>query len=147
MPGELTKKIIDEHEYEFTKLGAKQSVKVFTKILKIIGEPIALSAGAFEGKGPLLERVFNGDALGKAMKALAERMDEDEVVSLMETLCGETACICDGKKVNFNSHYEGRLAHLFKVLKAALEVQYGDFLGEFGGLLGKTAPSPSASAT
>jgi Phage tail assembly chaperone protein, TAC len=68
------------------------------------------------------------DILGKAARALIERMDEDEVVGLIKKLTSE-GVLCDHQPIVFDTHYEGNLGHLFKVLMAALEVQYGNFTG------------------
>lgn len=140
MARELIKKIIDGSEYEFQQFGAKQSLKLLTRVLKIIGEPMALSVEAFEGEGKLLDRKISGKGLALAAKALTERLDQDEVVDLLTQFCSHPACLCDGKQVEFNTHYEGRLGHLFKVFQAALEVQYQDFFGALSELRDSKAP-------
>jgi hypothetical protein len=111
--------------------------------MKIIGEPMAIGVGALQGPGSLLDKNVDGGVLGKAVRALSEKLDEDNVIALVKEFVGEGACVCDGAKVNFNTHYEGKLGHMFKVLKTALEVQYGDFFVDLKGSLG----SPSLPMT
>lgn len=130
MAKELVKKNVDGSDYEFQIFGAKQSLKLLTRLSRMILEPMGAAAGSLEGEGPMIERVFGGKGLAMAAKALSDKLDQDEVLNLVETFCSYPACLCDGKQFDFNTHYEGRLGHLFKVLKAALEVQYGDFFAD-----------------
>lgn len=143
MARELVQRKVDGSLYEFEQFGATHSLKILTKLTKLIGEPLTLAFTAMldgekklgaEVEAPatkksILDRKINGKMLGEAVKALVDKLDEDEVLSLVQQLCAQSL-LCDGKKIIFDSHYEGRLGHLFKVLGAALEVQYGDFLGE-----------------
>lgn len=132
---ELVKKEVDGHDYEFSLLGARESLKTLTKLVKLLGEPMAIALGAIGGdrdieKGKkILAALTTSDLLARATRALIERMDEDNVADLVEKLTGKATTMCDGKPIIFNSHYEGRLGHLFKVFGAALEVQFGDFFG------------------
>jgi hypothetical protein len=140
----MQEKEIDGHVYQFSKFGAKKSLKILRRILGIIGEPFAVAMGSAKGDGKLFERQIDPSILAGAIKSLIDRADEDTVIQLMEDLCGESGCLCDGKKVLFDTHYESRLPHLFKVFRAALEVQYGDF---FGGSLGALTKGPIKNST
>lgn len=140
---------VDGRLYEFSIFGAKHALRTLTKLSKIIGEPLTLAFTAMgvsdpENKGKsMFDRKIDGKMLGEAVKALTGRMDENEVLDLIEELCGEENCMCDGKKIIFDKHYEGKLGHLFKVIGTALEVQYGDFLEE----MFEKAASGKASTT
>lgn len=141
----MQRKTIDGEEYEFSKFGAKKSIKILRRLLGIVGEPLALALASAKGSGKILDKDIDPGMLSGAVRALIERADEDTVLSLMDDLCGESACLCNGKKVLFDTHYEGRLPHLFKVLAASVEVQYGDF---FGGSLGQfTGRGPIRNST
>lgn len=126
-------KTIDGQEYFFSQFGPKLSLKILTRLVKIAGEPLAIAISSAQTKdGKIkLDKDIDPDILGRAARALSERLDEDEVLSLIEQLTSGDAVTCDGKKVDFNSHYDGKLGHLFKVFGAALEVQYGNFFDEF----------------
>jgi len=130
MSRDLVKKVIDGETYGFQQFGAKQALKVLTRLTKIVGEPMALAFTAAKGEGKLSTRDIDPDILASAVRALMERLDEDNVVDLVETLTA-SHLLCNGKQIVFDVHYEGKLGHLFKVLMAALEVQYGNFFGEF----------------
>jgi hypothetical protein len=77
-------------------------------------------------------------------------MDEEEVLDLMEVLIGEGAVTCNGRKVIFDTHYAGQFGHMLKVLAAAVEVQYGNFLDDLyasqGSAQGSMSPDPQASS-
>ena len=126
---ELASKEIDGLEYQFEQFGAKKSLKILFRLSKQIGKPLSLLVGSMSGEKDkkLLDRDIKLDMIAVAIDSLMSNLDSDEVITLMQDLAGDHACICDGKKINFDSHYEGRLPHLFKVLWAAIEVQYGNF--------------------
>lgn len=129
MSTEMISKEIDGHQYEFSQFGAKKSLKILFRLSKIIGKPLSLLMGSIgDDKGKrLMDRDLKMDTIGIAIEALTSNLDSDEAIALIQELTGLDACLCDGKKINFDMHYEGKLPHLMKVLWAALEVQYGNF--------------------
>lgn len=139
---EYLTKTIDGHEYIFSQFGAKQAVKYMTRLARIAGKPVALALGSLDGgKGKdVLDRNIKTDVLARALEALTMNLDQDETLALIEGFVGNDAVICDGKRIIFDTHYEGRLGHMFKVLKAALEVQYGNFFEELIVLIPRSAP-------
>lgn len=146
MARELVKKQVDEHEYSFQQFGTKQSLKYLFRLSKIIGKPIALAmASGFVGpaKESVLDNPVKPELLAEAVEALVSQCDENETLDLIESFCGKDSCLCDDKPINFNLHYEGRLDHLFRVLAAALEVQYGNFFGAISGAQSKLHPKNS----
>ncbi len=147
MTQELIKRTIDGEEYEFQKFGAKQSLRVLLRLTKIVGEPMALAINSVKGNGPLLDRNINGEVLAMAVRALTNQMDENVVLDLIEELTAKDNVLCGGKKINFNTHYEGKIPHLFKVLSAALAVQYENFFADLLGLVKLQQPSSQASPT
>lgn len=142
MATELIKKDVDGFEYEFSQFGAKRSLRTLIRLSKVLGKPLSLLLGSMNGSGKLLDKSLDMDMIGLALNALTENMDSAEVISLIEELTSGDACLCDGKKIIFDSHYEGRLDHLFKVLYAALEVQYGNFFGAMVALQGPKKHHP-----
>jgi NAD/NADP transhydrogenase beta subunit len=138
---ELKSRTIDGHEYQFSQFGAKQSLKLLVRLSKILGEPLSKGLAALKPEaklslGTVLDSKVSGDAIGGMVAALTNNLDADEVLEIVETLVGEAACLCDEKKVVFNTHFAGRLGHLMKVLYAALEVQYGNFFEELTASVG-----------
>jgi len=137
----LVDKEIDGHTYSFEVLGAKESVKLMRKLIRLVGQPFAMLFTSAEGEGDLLKKKIKPDVLGLAVKALTENIDSDEVDAIIENLAA-TKCLCDGKKINFDQHYKQKLGHLINVVKAALEVQYGNFLAE---VLSQLPSTPSST--
>lgn len=129
--GDLTRRDIDGAEYAFSKWGAKKSTKILIRLSKIVGKPLGLALASFQGEGKLLQRVVDTKLIGMAFEALTQNLDADEALDLIEELTAKDNVLCDNKKIVFDLHYQNRLDHMFKVLGAALEVQYGNFLGEF----------------
>ncbi len=132
----LEHKSIAGRKYEFQKFGAKKSVKLLTRLLKLVGEPLSIAVGA-TGGGKLFESNLDPKILSSAVRVLVDKLDEDEVLDLIEEFTANDNVLCDGVRVNFDNHYEGKLPELFKVLAAALEVQYGNFFGEYIGVTKK----------
>lgn len=149
MARELISKTIDGKLYEFQQMGPKQSLKMLARLTNLIGEPVLLTiAGGWKGsqkdkKGD--ESKIDNDLIGKAIKELVGRMaDSGEVISLIEQLTTQ-GVLCDHKQISFDVHFdEHGLGHLFNVVKAALEAQYGNFivaLFDAGGLSLPKSPS------
>lgn len=126
----LVKKEIDGKKYEFHKLGTKEGLRIFNQLLVMIGEPLVLAIAGLKGSGPMLQRDIDGKMVGAAVHTLASRMQNDGVIDLIENLTA-TKALCEGKKINFDTHYASDYEHLFNVLRAALEVQYGNFIAKF----------------
>lgn len=128
MSRELKSVQIGGEEYEFEQMATKPSLKLLIRISKIVGKPLVTIAGSVLGGDKLLDTELKPGMLAAAAESLFNGMDAEEVIQIIETLTATTV-LCDGKKVDFNLHYEGRLEVLFKVLSTALEVQYGNFFG------------------
>lgn len=131
---------IDDKKYEFEKWGAEESLSNLIKLSKIIGKPLGLAIGAFKQEEKEETSLFdtdmkdiNIDMLGLALQALTENLDESACIALIKKLSSQHV-LCDGAKINFNTHYADRLDHLFRVVGAALEVQYGNFFAAVLGL-------------
>lgn len=128
MAKELITKTIDGQTYEFQIFGASQSLKILMRLSKILGKPIGLFMGSLKKDDEAQSgSTIKAEILSQAIEALTSNLDQNEVLDLIKILSSDT-CLCDGKKIIFDSHYEGRLDHLFKVLKESLEVQFGNFL-------------------
>lgn len=138
---ELLKKEIDGSTYEFEQFGAKKSTKLLIRLTKIIGPALSIAFSEItKAKSKEEAKKLSGAVFGQAIQALILNVgDEDEAVALMETFASEK-CLCDGKKIVFDSHYQNRLLHLGKVLAAALEVQYGNFFGAIQGVVAPKRP-------
>lgn len=121
---------VDEVKYTVNMMTASRSIRLLAKLAKILGEPLSLLAA---GKGDQQKAI---DLLPNAVKAIAQRMDEDQVESMIKELVG--TCSIGPNPIQFETHFQGRIAHLFKLLPQILKVQYGDFWTALGDYMGKT---------
>lgn len=136
---------IDGHKYEFSKWGAKESLRILLKLGKVVGKPLGLALGALQPGASLtavLDKDVKGDLLGRALDALTMSMDEETCFHLIEKFSTD-GVMCNGKPINMDLHYEDRLMHLFKVVRAGLEVQYGNFSDAILGSVRLQRPAPS----
>ena len=143
MARETVKKIIGGNEYEFSQYGAKHALRTLLRLGKVMGRPFALGVAAV-GEKPtnstsFFDRGIKGEVLAQALEALTNGTT-DEIMDLCTELSSRDV-LCNGRQIDFNSHYEGNLGLMFKVVAAALEVQYGNF---FSGLkdLSATTETP-----
>ena len=129
---------VDGLKYEFEKWGAEESLATLLKLSRLVGKPLGQAMAGLSFNEDKTKVEINFDIAGEAIGALMQNMDEDLSMSLIKKLCSEK-CLCNGAKINFNVHYQDKLDHMFKVVAAALEVQYGNF---FVALLGSAGASP-----
>lgn len=123
---------IDGHVYEFEKWGADDATDTILDIAAITGKPMALGAAAVFGKNSdgekNLDQKFDPNMIAIVMESLTQQVGANKAIikALIKKLSSDKV-MCDGKKVNFNLHYQDRLDHLFKVVKSGVEVQFGNF--------------------
>lgn len=132
---------IDEVEYVMYEMNPFKSSALLTRLLKILGKPIASMISGIDKKEgeSIMNANFDEKLIGLAVEELSMRLSEKEVEKLMKDLLVKdlitykTEDMEDFKKItNVESHFgKFNLLHLFKVVKFALEVNFGDF---FGGL-------------
>ncbi len=145
-------KRIDDIEYEYNQYNARKSMKVMVRLTKMFVEPGAHFMGILGKGNSLLETDVDTDALAKAAKTLMERMDEDRVIDMIQDLVKQMR-YDSGKPIVFDSHFRGKLDHLFRVVYFALESEYGYFFGESGlagwlqGFVEKTKETQAAMTT
>lgn len=133
---------VDGKTYSFEKWGADDSTDTMLDISAIVGKPLGMAIGSFfkkdkdaeeapAKKKSFFDRDFDGDAIASVMEALTDNVAKNKVIckDLIKKFCSKNV-LCDGAKINFNLHYEGRLVHMLKVVKAGVEVQYGNFFDE-----------------
>jgi hypothetical protein len=128
---------IDSKIYQFEKWGADESLDVLLELVPIIGKPLGAFASAFVDKKPqdgegLLDKEIKPEMISVIFEALTQSFNKKVVKELIIKLSSQSV-LCQGAKINFRTHYQDQLDLMFKVVYAALEVQYGNF---FGALLG-----------
>lgn len=142
MKQEVTK-TIDGVKYTFYQFNPRLGMKVLVKLAKIFGEPLGMIGESVISKGfkNVLASEVKELPVSKMVNSLVTRLDDSEVTELIDNLCDNI--ICDGKNLKeiFDVHFQGEYLRLFKVVKAALEVQYGNFFAAILGLLESNPPA------
>lgn len=132
-------KIIDGLKYEITQFSATKSLKLLTRLASYFSEPIGIiiDKGGFNAE-------LSSNLISQIANSLFTKLDEVQVDRTIKELLEGVRC--EGKIILFDTHFQGRLFHLFKVLKAILEVQYSDFFDELQKLGGLEAAQLKSSA-
>jgi hypothetical protein len=131
---------IDGDKYEFEKWGAEDASDVLLDIITIVGQPLGMGAAALFGKDEDgvkgIDRDMDPDIIGKIMESLTGNVGKNKLVvkSLLKKLSTDRVQ-CNSKPIaSFNIHYRDKLFHMTKVVRAGLEVQFGNF---FDAVLGQ----------
>lgn len=70
----------------------------------------------------------NTEAILSFMSRTIDRLDAKEYVKYSKIIVDGVKC--DGKSIDFRTHFVGRLSTLHMLMFSVLRFQYGDFLGE-----------------
>jgi hypothetical protein len=122
--------MIDGQQYTFCQLPPKRSLKLMTRIIRIIGAPLGAALNNVKSGQVDIRAMMNADIdFSVIVSALCDRLDENEVESIVDELLSQVLHAGKGEvSKQFDALFGGRLPHLFKVLAQALKVEYGDFL-------------------
>jgi hypothetical protein len=141
-----TTKRIDGNEYEFFQLGPRDAIRTVTKLVKVLGPAFTKAAGGT--KIPNGGSILDADVdLAGAMSILSDKLDEDEVIGIIETMFEVT--FFKGQKLNFeHPNFQGAPMHLLKVVLESLKANFDDFfVVASGGLSRVTSDTTPASST
>lgn len=132
---------IDGVSYEFSVWRTRRALQTLIDVAEIGGEFMAKGAGLL-GKSGALTAEVDPEALSQVVEALVRGMtkDKNNTLNLVERLVTE-GVVRNGKQVQFERDFEQNFVHLFKVVRAALEVQYGSFFAQ-AQQAGSAATSP-----
>ncbi len=125
MPKEMIKKPIDGHEYLIGQLTTTKQLKLLARLNRVLLGPLGNLAGDTDKEIELSKMKFDVKA---ACEALAANLTEDVVVQIVVELMEPV--MRDGKPIDFDTDFQGEMKHLFKVVGASMEAQFGDFFGE-----------------
>jgi hypothetical protein len=135
---------IDGTQYQMLYLPVSKSIKVLTRLTKIVSDPMGKAVSAVKmdsGDGlTLLEREIDMALIGQAITALGDRLDEsvvwNTILELLSTV--EKSNESGGfSKINPELDFQGKPGHLMKVVTKSIHINYSDFLDQVLGDLGK----------
>lgn len=139
---EAKDKIIDEFKVIVTEWPARKAFKMKLKLTKILGPSVAEIFSGLDRK--TAESVMNSNIdiskVGKAIEMLFEKMDEDQILSLIFEMLSSTRV--NNLEINdqsFDDLFKGKLQSVYKILGFVVEVNFGSFFGSSGIGLVKTA--------
>lgn len=124
-PQEIT---IDGETYIFAMLKPRFSSPLLVRVLRILAPSMGK---AYSGPIKLKEILDTPIDIGAAITELSLRLNEKEVQEIIDLLFTQVIHKGHGSLSNeavIDELFSGRIKHMFKVVKTALEVQYADFL-------------------
>lgn len=126
--------------YEFEKWGAEDATDTLLDLTKITGKSLAVAIGSILSKDGEEKKSINPDIIGQIVDCLMQGLSDKATCKALIRKFSSEKCFCNGAKINFDQHYRDRLFHMILVIKAALEVQFGNFFGALLGSAGITVP-------
>lgn len=131
--------VVDEVTYTVQPYVATTGMILFTKILSLAGEPLLKAAiSLMQGEGKDLSTLKKSleqdiDKIIPAFTELCSKLQPHTLDHLFKEILVGTILVNQSVVTVYDTHFAGRYLHLFKVVAKTLGVQYGDFLGGFGG--------------
>lgn len=143
MARETVEKVIDGIKYTFGRHTPKKSRKLFNRIIKIIG-PSLTAAIEKESVNKLIREGLDAKLsdinidIGNACKVLFDYAEESELDEIFDILLNEVIHNGDGTQKgigncrdNYNAIFmDTGIAHVYKVIYMAMEVEYQNFFGK-----------------
>ena len=124
--------MIDNEQYTFCQMPPKRSLRLMTKIIRIVGAPLGAALNGIKADQVDIAALLEADLdFSMIVTALCDRLDENEVEAIVDELLSQVLHAGQGEvSKKFDVIFAGRLPHLFKVVGQALKVEYGDFLAD-----------------
>lgn len=133
---EQKKKVIDGTAYVVEQMNALSSLRVQTKLLKVLGPAITDIKAELKLIDP--SKITKEEIRKKAMAAilsLAGSFDDSLVFDLIVSLFKDKVFYehTDGSlmKVSFDMHFTGKTSTMWKAVLFVLEVNFGHMLGKY----------------
>jgi len=122
--------------YQVTQLPAMRGLKLLNRLGRALGPALADLLGGAESLSSIAQMDLG--ALGVSVRALFDRLTEDELQFFTATLLENARVTINGQvgplMPVFDLHFAGQYENLFRLLWFALETNYGNFSG---GLVGR----------
>lgn len=117
-------KQIGDRIYSFGTIPPMDAIRVEVAIARVIGEP--LFKAFMDAKKTGSSETDAEQAGATAVGMLLSKMDADELLKTMETVFKYVSC--EGKRIDLNASFAGRLLEMHKVFVEALKFNFSDFL-------------------
>lgn len=127
---ELKDKAGKLHEYSYTQLSAKKSLKLKYRLIGIFGGALPeLFAKIDASEEEQLE------AFCLLLQDIFVKHDPDEIVALEEYILAPA--FRDGERIDFDTMYTSNTFEMYRAVAWVLSKEYGDFFGVIGSLAPK----------
>lgn len=117
---------VGEFTYQVNMWHPDKAIENMTWLVKMLGEPVVALIVQSGSVKDLLDSDMDVTLLMPAVRSLVTNLREKEVVIKVRQFT--EGMLCNGAKVDYDTHFMGRPGHLMKTLVAVLKVQYADFL-------------------
>jgi len=134
-----------EFHLQFTQLVPSKSLKFMMYVGKILGGSAgkligSLGTDSIKNLSEMKEKDFNLEKIGDSLFGIFDRLDDDAFIEKLNLLFGSVTN--EGQVLNVDHLlFQGQPMLIFKVARKALEVNYGNFLDENSGVIGKLLKS------
>ena len=123
--GKGSKRVL--HEYQVNMWHPDKAMLNLAWVVKMVGEPVITILMQVDTLEELMEKV-DSEVLVPAVKSLITQINEKEFVEKVNSFT--EGMLCDGKQVEYETHFLGYPGHLMKVVYFVLKAQYEDFFDE-----------------
>ena len=126
---------VDGATYTVAALPPRRSLRLQNRLIRAIGPAIAqLIASVKPGPGGKMALgELDLAAIASSVQGLMAQLTPDEQDAIMAELLAPVTVVQDGRSAPvmavFDTHFEGRLPAVYKLLWAALEANFGSFFG------------------
>ena len=113
---EPIEKVIDGETYTFCQMPPKQSLKLLTRMVRIVGPTIGAAFDSAQGNGMDLAAIVEEEInISMIVSALCDRLDENEVEAIVDGLLSQVIHSGQGEvSKKFDVIFGGRLPASFQ---------------------------------
>lgn len=114
---------VDNHEYSIGHWPVDKANENLAFLVKTFGQGFV---SALDNNENLLDMDLGTAFLKDIISGLFDKLTPEQYAQKVKTWT--TGILCDGKPIEYNTHFTGRIMHLHKVIFYILRHQYSDFL-------------------
>lgn len=122
---------IDNHEYSIGHWPVDKANENLAFLVKTFGHGFV---AALESDQNVLDVDLGSAIIKDIVGSLFDKLTPKQYADKMKDWT--LGILCDGKPIEYNTHFTGRIMHLHKVIFFVLRHQYADFLDAIPGNLG-----------
>lgn len=115
------------YTFEFSRWGAEEQTDTLIDLIKVAGPSLGGVVNVFASGNPM-DLDLGSEAIEKLLRTLTTDFTRDkELTKKLLIKLASDRVIVNGANVNYNEFYRDRLTMSYAVIRAHIEVQYGNF--------------------